>query len=36
MDPERTTTMGEGEFVRTERDFHSMKAVENMRAKLSI
>lgn len=34
MLPERTTTMGEGEEVRRERDFQSMKAVERTRAKL--
>lgn len=35
MLPERTTTIGEGESVTTERPFHSMKAVESTRAKLS-
>lgn len=34
MLPDRTTTMGEEEFVKTERPFHSMKAVERTRAKL--
>ena len=33
MLPDRTTTMGEGELVATERPFHSMKAVERMRQK---
>ena len=36
MLPERTTTMGEGEAVKTESDFQSMKAVERTRAKLRI
>ena len=34
MDPERTTTIGEGEFEMTDRDFHSMKAVLRTRRKL--
>ena len=34
MEPERTTTMGEEEFVATERPFQSMKAVLRTRAKL--
>ena len=34
MLPERTTTIGEGEAVNTERDFQSMNAVERTRAKL--
>lgn len=34
MLPERTTTMGEEELVKTERPFQSMKAVERTRAKL--
>ena len=34
MLPERTTTMGDGESVATERPFHSMNAVESTRAKL--
>jgi len=34
MLPERTTTIGEGESVATERPFQSMNAVERMRAKL--
>jgi len=36
MDPERTTTIGEGEFETTERPFHNMKAVERTSAKLRI
>ncbi len=34
MLPDKTTTIGEGESVTTERPFHSMKAVERTRAKL--
>ena len=34
MLPESTTTIGEEESVKTERPFHSMKAVESTRAKL--
>ena len=34
MLPERTTTIGEGESVTTDRPFHNMKAVERTRAKL--
>lgn len=34
MDPDRTTTIGEGEFVATERPFHIMKAVERTRPKV--
>lgn len=34
MLPDRTTTIGEGESVATERPFHSIKAVERTRAKL--
>lgn len=34
MEPERTTTMGDGEFETTERPFHIIKAVERTRAKL--
>ena len=33
MDPERTTTMGEEELVKTESPFQSMKAVDRTRAK---
>lgn len=36
MDPERTTTMGEGESVARERVFQSMKAVLRTRAKLRV
>ena len=36
MDPESTTTMGEGESDTTERPFHIMKAVERTSAKLRI
>lgn len=36
MDPERTTTIGEGEFEMMERDFHSMKAVLRTRRKFRI
>ena len=32
--PERTTTIGEEEFVKTESPFHSIKAVDRTRAKL--
>lgn len=35
MDPERTTTMGDGESATTERPFQSMKAVDRTSAKLS-
>jgi len=35
MLPDSTTTMGEEESVKTDRPFHSMKAVESTRAKLS-
>jgi len=34
MDPDNTTTMGEGESEATERPFQSMKAVERTSAKL--
>lgn len=34
MEPERTTTMGEGESVARERVFQSMKAVLRIRVKL--
>lgn len=34
MDPDSTTTMGEGESLTTERPFQSMKAVERTSAKL--
>jgi hypothetical protein len=34
MDPESTTTIGEGESETMERPFHSMKAVERIRPKL--
>jgi len=34
MEPDRTTTMGEGESAITEMPFHIMKAVDRMRAKL--
>lgn len=33
MEPERTTTIGEGEFEITLRDFHNMNAVLSTRAK---
>ena len=33
MDPDRTTTIGDGEFDITERDFQSMKAVLRTRRK---
>lgn len=33
MEPERTTTMGEGESLRRERNFQRVKAVLRMRAK---
>ena len=33
MDPERTTTIGDGESAMTESPFHIMNAVERMRAK---
>jgi hypothetical protein len=36
MDPERTTTIGEGESARMEIPFHIMPAVDIMRAKLRI
>lgn len=36
MDPESTTTMGEGESLATERPFQSMNAVERTSAKLRI
>jgi hypothetical protein len=36
MDPERTTTMGEGESAITDKPFHIMKAVERIRPKLRI
>lgn len=36
MEPERTTTMGDGESAMTERPFHIMNAVERIRAKLRI
>lgn len=36
MDPERTTTIGEGESTRTEIPFHIMPAVDIIRAKLRI
>lgn len=36
MEPDRTTTMGEGEFVATERPFQSMNAVARISAKLRI
>jgi len=35
MDPESTTTMGDGESEITERPFHIMNAVERIRPKLS-
>ena len=35
MDPDSTTTMGEGESDTTERPFQSMNAVERTSAKLS-
>lgn len=34
MEPDRTTTMGEGEFDTTLSDFHNIKAVLRTRAKL--
>lgn len=34
MLPDRTTTIGDEESVKTERPFHSMNAVERTRAKL--
>ena len=34
MDPERTTTMGDGESATTESPFHNIKAVESTTAKL--
>jgi len=34
MEPDNTTTMGEGESAITERPFHIIKAVERIRAKL--
>lgn len=34
MEPDKTTTMGEGESAITERPFHIMKAVDRIRAKL--
>ena len=36
IEPDKTTTMGEGESEITERDFHSMNAVDKTRAKLRI
>jgi len=36
MDPESTTTMGDGESATTERPFHIIKAVERTSAKLRI
>lgn len=36
MDPESTTTMGEGESERTDSPFHIMKAVERISPKLRI
>lgn len=36
MLPDRTTTIGEDESVKTDKPFHSMKAVERTRAKLRI
>ena len=36
MLPDRTTTMGEGELVATERPFQSMNAVLRIRAKLRV
>ena len=36
MEPERTTTMGEGESESTESPFHIMKAVERISAKFRI
>ena len=34
MLPDRTTTIGDDESVKTDRPFHSMNAVERTRAKL--
>jgi hypothetical protein len=34
MEPERTTTIGDGESAITESPFHIMKAVESIRPKL--
>ncbi len=36
MLPDRTTTIGEDESVKTDKPFHSIKAVERTRAKLRI
>jgi hypothetical protein len=36
MDPDKTTTIGEGEFDMTESDFQSMKAVLRTRRKFRI
>ena len=36
MDPDKTTTIGEGDLEITESPFHIMKAVERMSAKLRI